>query len=58
MSGIFDLSRDENATCPPKPRAAAETLLAKMVERRTNMNEGCLVDDEESVMELDGLLDC
>ena len=23
-----------------------------------SVNEGCLVDDEESVMELDGLLDC
>ena len=27
-----DMSRDENATCPPKPRAAAEALLAKVVE--------------------------
>jgi len=32
MSGMLDLSRDEKATCPPKPRAAAEALLAEVVE--------------------------
>ena len=32
MLGMLDLSRDENATSPPKPCAAAETLLAETVE--------------------------
>ena len=34
---MLDLSRDEKATCPPKPRAAAETLLAEEGERSADM---------------------
>ena len=29
---MLDLSRDENATSPPKPCAAAEALLAEVVD--------------------------
>ena len=40
MSGMLDLSRDENATSPPKPCAAAEALLAEVVEGSPDMDEG------------------
>jgi len=34
---MLDLSRDEKATSPPKPCAAAETLLAEVVEGGADM---------------------
>ena len=66
MSGIFDLSRDENAkhflprwlsdaprtlgrpTGLPSANLPSET---QGVSSAHSVNEGCLVDDEESVME-------
>ena len=32
MSGMLDLSRDEKATCPPEPCAAADALLVEVIE--------------------------
>ena len=37
--------------------AAAEALLAEVVEGGAYVYEGCFVDEEEAVVELDGLLD-